>query len=490
MKRILTAAFRHETNRQAPGVTDFQDFEDRYAVYSEEAVRQRLAGARDEMNGFLDYFDALEGYTIEPVLALNAAPGPAVAQRVFDDTCARLVAAVKSADQVDGILLCLHGAMVTQTSEDGEGQLLQALRAEVGPDVPIMATLDLHANVSPLMIEKATALFAYYNNPHTDPYETALRASKCMHATLEGQISPVMGWCLQDFLLPVTPTAHPAMAGFVEKAKTLSREPGMIDVSICHGFYKSDIYGMGLSVLAISDGNQDMAQNIAQSLSRELFDAREQFRKETVSAREAVRMAMESDRFPVVLADVADNPGSGASSDSTELLRTLLVMKAQQTAFATICDPLVVQQAASAGVGSTIPVALGGKVAPEITGGPIEVMAYVKTLTDGQFRNRDEVSQGLLMKFGPCALLVVDGIQIIVSSIRAQPWDLEIYRHIGIRPEDMKILVVKSAAHFRASFSKIAARIIEVDAPGLAAPDPARAGLKHVRRPVYPLDEL
>lgn len=490
MKTILTAVFRHETNRLASGLTDFQDYINRYAVYGDNAVRQRLAGAREEMNAFWDYFDPLDDYEIQTVLALNASPGPVVAQRVFDDTCMRLVEAARSAPRLDGILLCLHGAMVMEDSEDGEGVLLKALRDAVGPEVPIMATLDLHANVTPAMMENATALFAYYNNPHTDSYETALRASKCMHQTLQGLVKPVMGWKLQDFLLPITPTAHPAMAPFAEKAKQLSCENDMIDVSICHGFFLSDIHGMGLSVLAVADGNAAKAQAVAESLSGELYAARERFCKETVTAPEAVRMAMESDCFPVVLADVADNPGCGASVDSTGLLRALLEAKAQDVAFAVMYDPEVAAAAQAAGVGSTITVKLGGKTAPRITGGPVELTARVEAITDGQFRNRDEMAQGLLMKFGTCALLAVDGIRIIVCSVRAQPWDLEIYRHIGIRPEEMKILAVKSAAHFRASFSKLAARIIEVDSPGLASPDPASAGLTHVRRPIYPLDVL
>ena len=490
MKTILTAVFRHETNRLAPGVTDFQDYENRYAVYGEEAVRRRLAGARNEMNGFWDYFDALEGYELQTVLALNASPGPVVAQRVFDDTCARLVEAVKKAPRVDGILLCLHGAMVTENSEDGEGVLLKALRDAAGPDVPIMATLDLHANITQEMVDNATALFAYYNNPHTDAYETAMRAAKCMHHTLEGRVRPVMAWKLQDLLLPITPTTEPAMAPFREKAVAMSGGPGMIDVSICHGFFLSDIHGMGLSVLAVADGDMEKAQNAANSLSHSLFAARKTFTKEVYSAADAVRMAMESTAYPVVLADVADNPGCGASVDTTGLLRALLDAGARDVAFAVMYDPETVSAAEKAGVGSTLAVKLGGKTTPHITGEPLELTVYVKAITDGQFRNRDEMAQGLLMKFGKCVLLVAEGIQIIVCSVRAQPWDLEIYRHIGIRPEEMKILAVKSAAHFRASFSKVAARILEVDAPGLAAPDPANCGLAHVRRPIYPLDEV
>lgn len=488
MKTILTAIFRHETNRLAPGTSGWEDFQSRYALYEEAAIRRRIAGAKNEMNAFLGYFDPLEDYCICPVLALNASPGPVVAQEIFDDACHRLVKAARETPELSGILLCLHGAMVTERTEDGEGELLAVLRQVVGDGVPIVATLDLHANVTAKMMENATALFAYYNNPHTDPYETGLRAANCLHGTLEGRIHPVMGWARQNMLLPVTPTAHPSLAPYREKAMELSKAPGMIDVSICHGFYLSDIRDMGLVVLAVADGDRAQAEHIAQGLSQELFDRRREFQKQTLSPAEAVRIAMESGNYPVVLADVSDNPGCGASMDSTGLLRELLEQGAEGAAFAAVYDPEAVALAEKAGVGAMVSLSLGGKIAPEQTGGPVAVTAYVKCLADGQFHNRDEVSHGLLVKFGKCALLVVEGLQIIVCSVRCQPYDLEIYRHLGIHPEDMNILAVKSAAHFRASFGKIAARIIEVNAPGLAAPDPESAGLTHVRRPIYPLD--
>ena len=490
MKTILTAVFRHETNRNAPGLTDFPDFINRYAVYGETAVRERLHGAREEMNAFLDYFDPLDDYRIEPILAVNASPGPVVAQAVFDDTCRRLCDAIHAAPQVDGILLCLHGAMVTEQYEDGEGELLAALRAAVGKDLPIMATLDLHANLSEKMVENATALFAYYNNPHTDSYETAMRACRCLHNTIEGRCHPVMRFSTQPLLLPITPTAHPILSLFVNKEKQLSRREHMIDVSICHGFFLSDNPYARLGVLAVSDGDAILARQTAQSLSREIFDVRHAFDKKLLSAKQAVARAISAQKFPVVLADVADNPGSGATVDSTGLLKALIDAKATDAAFAVIYDPEVVQTAIDAGVGAQITVDLGGKTAPSITGAPLRVTAYVERLSDGQFRNRDEMAQGLLMKFGNCALLKIDGIRVIVCSIRTQPWDLEIYRHIGIAPEQMKILAVKSAAHFRASFSKIAAEILEVSAPATAPSDPRDAGLTRVCRPIYPLDNL
>lgn len=490
MKIILTAAFRHETNRHAPGITDFSDFEKRYCVHGEEAVRQRFAGAREELNGVLDYFDVLSDYCVKPVLALNATPGPVVSQQVFDDTCQRLVAAIKEQPQIDGILLCLHGAMVTQSSEDGEGELLEILRSQVGKDVPIMATLDLHANITSKMVSNADGLFAYYTNPHVDAYDAAMRACKCMHDTLEGKIRPVLEYSPRDFLLPVVTTADPAMYPFVQKAQALSNTPEMIDVSICHGFYKADITDMGISVLSVSDGNRKLAKAIADDLSAEVFAQRKKFRKEIPSAEEAVKIAVNSDVFPVVLADVADNPGSGATADSTGLLKALLEADAQDVAFAIICDPQVAAAAKEAGINSTIAVELGGKVAPEITGGPVKCQAKVLAITDGQFRNRDVMAHGMLMNFGTSALLQIKGVKVIVCSFRMQPWDLEIYRHIGIAPENMKILAVKSAAHFRASFGKVAKKIIEVDAPGLAAPKPEKAGLQHVRRPIYPLDDI
>ena len=490
MKTILIAEFRHETNRYAPGVTDMQIYAQRNAVFGEEAVRARFAGAKNEMTGFMDFFREKEQYRIVPVLAMNAAPGAPVEQGVWQLVKDKLLEAIRAQTKVDALLLCLHGAMVTEQYEDGEGELLEALREQVGPDVPIIATLDLHANITQKMVRCADAFFPYDYYPHTDMYEAGLRAAACTYKTLEGLVRPVMACKKLDLILPYMPTACEAFAPFLEKAQSMRDQGAVIDVTVCHGFFASDIYEQGVAVLAVTNADASLAQNIADALGQEIFAARKQLHRTFYEPQEAVEIAQSSTQYPVVLADVADNPGSGGSTDSTLLLRTMIEKNVQDAAVAVICDPQVVEQAQQAGVGSCIRASLGGKVAPEVTGGPICCDAYVKAITDGKFCNRDEMCQGLLVNFGTCALLQVGGIQIIVSSFRTQPWDLEVYRHCGIQPQDMKILMVKSAAHFRASYGKIAAQILDVQAPALAPQEPQMLPLTHSRRPIYPLDDM
>ncbi|MBR6793428.1 MAG: M81 family metallopeptidase [Clostridia bacterium] len=490
MKVILTGEFMQETNRYAKGLTKLENFKIRNLTYGEEAIRARYMGSKSEISAFFDVFDPRTDYRFAAPVTLSASPGPVVAQEMWELFMNELTAAIQKEPQIDGILLALHGAMATEEMEDAEGEILERLRTMVGPDVPIITTLDLHVNMTKKMVDCADALFVYDRYPHTDAYETGLRAATCMLNTLEGKQHPVMAWKKLDFILPYMPDQVPVFAPFLARAQALREEDRMINVSICHGFFASDIYEQGVAVIAVSDGDPVLAQKVADELGNDIFAARKTLRRAYYTAEEAVREALNSESFPVVLADVSDNPGSGASTDSTLLLKTMLEMKVTDAAVAVMYDPETVEQAMSAGIGSTIRIRLGGKIAPEVTGGPIECTAYVKRLTDGRFINRDKMNQGLPADFGKCALLQIDGVQVIVCSYHTQPYDLEIFRHIGIQPQDMKILMVKSAAHFRASYGKVAAKILDVEAPAQAPQNPEMLPLERSRRPIYPLDEI
>ena len=490
MKTILSCEFKHETSRYIPGVTSFSDYEKRNAVVGEEAVLNRFAGAQNETTGFYDFFRNKDGYQVKSVLAYNAAPGAPVDQKVWQFVADSMVSAIRQTPKVDGLLLSLHGAMVTEQFEDGEGELLKVLREQVGKEIPIIVTLDLHANITQKMVDNADGLYPCDYYPHTDMYENGLRAAECMYRTLEGEIWPVLRWKKLDLIFPTISTAQPVLAGFVRDAQALRNYGKILNVNIGHGFFASDIYEQGACVVAITDRDADLAQKTANDLGDRIFAARKDLTRKFYTAQEAVQEALNSDSFPVVLADVADNPGAGGSTDAPELLRAMIEMDVQDAAAAVICDPEVVKQAISAGVGATIEVSLAGKAAPELTGGPIECTGYVKAITDGWYRNQDKMCKGLLIQLGPTVLLQVGGVDVIVCSYRAQPWDLEVYRHIGISPEKKKILMVKSAVHFRASFERIAAKILDVHAPALAPQMPDMLPLAHSRRPIYPMDDI
>ena len=489
MKTIICAEFKQESNRYAKGVSAEKEYRDREYFWDAAAIREAFTGTKSELGGFFDVFDGNPEYTLIPVVALNASPGPVTAQSIWQQVTDTILAAIDRQDKVDGILLALHGAMVTENMEDGEGELLQVIRQRVGKDMPITVSLDLHANMTRKMIDNATACFPCDYYPHTDFYDCGVRAAKCLKNTLEGKIHPVMKWNKLDLIFPYVPTAHPGFAPLLHIAQSWRDSGKLIDATICHGFFASDIYEQGAAVLTVADGDGELAQELADQLAEDIFAARNDFDRKFYTPEEAVSQALKEQQWPTVLADVADNPGSGATTDSVVLLQKMLEAGVEDAALAVICDPQVVQQAQAAGIGATIAIELGGKQAPEITGGPLACTAVVENLTDGKYRNQDTMNRGVQMSIGDCALLKIGGVQVIVCSAHSQPYDLEVYRQCGIAPETKKILVVKSAAHFRASFGTIAKAIYDVETPALGPMRPQMLPLAHSRRPICPLDQ-
>lgn len=490
MKTIICGQFKQETNRYAAGVSDTTAYKNREYYWGEDAVRAFAKGTKNELGAFFDVLDDKEDCRLIPVMALNAPPGPVTAQKVWDRVLEVLLQTIAEAPSVDGILLALHGAMVTQQLEDGEGELLERIRAAVGPNVPIIASLDLHANITSKMIEHATALFPCDNYPHTDIYDASLRAAQTMWQAVNKEVTPVMRYRKLDMLFPFVITSTGPIVPLLQTVQDLRATGTLISASICHGFFHSDIHDLGAAVLAIADGDGALAQKHADELAARIWKIKEQFDRKFYTPEEAVAIALQASDGPVVLADVADNPGSGATMDSVVLLQQLLDMGATDTAFAAICDPEVVMQAREAGVGAVIDITLGGKQAPEITGGPLCCTATVEKLTDGRFSQQGVMCHGLTVNFGHCALLRIGGVQVIICSNLTQPYDLEIYRHCGIDPTAKKLLVVKSAVHFRADFGTIATQILDVETPALGCMRPQMLPLAHCRRPIYPLDAL
>lgn len=488
MKTIICGQFKQETNRYAKGVSGLKEYMEREYLFGEDELRGAFQGARNELGGFFDVLDREPNCRLVPVLALNASPGPVTEQTIWLQVKDALIDAIDAQPSVDGVLLALHGAMVTEEMEDGEGELLQAIREHIGKDIPIITTLDLHANMTIKMMENATAFFPCDYYPHTDFYETGARAARCLWRAVNGLEKPIMKWNKLDLIFPYVLTQSGPFVPLLRKAQACRELGTLINASICHGFFAGDIYEQGAAVIAVADGDAELAQSFADELAGDIWESKDLLNRKFYSPDEAVIIAKNANQWPVVLADVADNPGSGATTDSVILLKKLLEANVKDAAVAVIYDPDVVDQARRSGIGVQINIKLGGKLAPEITGGPLCCSALVENLTDGRFRNIDQMNQGVLMLFGNCAVLLIGGIHVIVCSNHTQPYDLEIYRHCGIDPKQMKILVVKSAVHYRASFGTIAKQIIDVEAPALGPMSPHMLPLEHCRRPIYPLD--
>jgi microcystin degradation protein MlrC len=486
--RFFVAMVSHETNTFSPVRTDRQQFEARELRYGGEI----LEAYRDTgtcLGGMIDAA-AARGITLVPSLAASASPAGRVAKEFYAETRDRLVADLRAAGPLDGVLLDLHGAMVVEGIDDGEGDLLAAVRAVVG-EVPIAVTLDFHANVTRAMAETATLLHGYKTYPHVDMDARGREAAARLAEVASGRIRPTVAYRQPPMLPPIAGqlTTRGPMRRLYDLADAMEARPRVLSVSIFAGFPLADIHDAGLSIYVATDGDQALAETLADELAAAAWSLRREFLHRALPVRDAVARALALDGRPVVLADIADNTGGGAGGDTTEILRELLRVGARSATVACLWDPAAVRACLEAGVGAHLTVAVGGKVDPG-HGAPLTVSGRVRTLSDGRFVHRGPMLRGLEGRLGPTAVLDVNDVKIVLISYRWQTLDPEMIRFVGIDPLGEKILVVKSSIHYRAAFEPIARAILEVDAPGLSSSNLGRFAFGRVRRPIFPLDDL
>ncbi len=484
--RVLIAEFKHESNTFCHDKTGIKEFQEKYFLFGEELIKF-FKGTKSEIGGFIDACQ--EEAEILPVLAANACPGGAVTREMFDLVKKNLLNKIREEKNIDAILLSLHGAMVLEDAPDGEGELLEEIRNLVGDNLPIMASLDMHANLTEKMIKNANGLFPYDNNPHTDLYERGYEAAVNIIKMIRKEIKPVLVMNKLPLLSSCLNTARLPHKEFLDMAHKWEKDPRVISVSILAGFNYADIYEAGMSVLAQTNNDLPLAAKIANKIGDAIMAKHQDFYKEIYSIEEAIKMGIESDVKPVILADVSDNPGGGSPGDGTEILKKLIEKKAQNVGFATIFDPETVEKAIKIGIRNTADFNIGGKSVYNL-GKPITTKAIVKTIADGKFINKGPMGHGLMNDVGRTVVLGINGIEVIVNERRFQPLDPEIFRRVGIEPLEKQIIVLKSAMHYRAAYEKLARKIIEVDAPGVAPVNTKVIKLKNIRRPVFPLDRL
>jgi len=491
--RVLLAQFMHETNTFSKLPTTLDDYRRRFLVEG-EAIVPKFKGTKNEMGG---YIDSAAKYGWEPVYAVaaNATPSGTLTKKTWETIRDIILNTAKKAGKLDGICLSLHGAMVTETEDDAEGALLEALRKIVGPDVPIAATLDLHANATIRMAANANALVSYRTYPHIDGYERSVQAAALVQEAMTGKKKPR---CLlvQPAMLEGADhgrTTQPGqMRDLLAKADAYETEPGINVVSIQVGFTWSDIPYTGPSIAVSHEpGAEARAKAIAQTLIDDIWKRRDETLAtaayDSIANGIAAAKAGVGKKGPLVIADGTDNPGGGGYNDTTPVLQALLDAKIENVAYGSIFDPKAVQLAMKAGVGAEIDVELGGHT-DESMGKPIKAKAVVKMLSDGTFKNDGPMNAGVETQMGPTAVLRIGGIDVITISSRVQTIDLQVFLSQGIDPTTKSVLVVKSVQHFRAAYGPIAREIVLVDSGGICSPDISRLKFKKLRRPIWPLD--
>lgn len=483
--RIAIGGFHHETNTFAPTRATYADFvaPDAWPGLTRgEAVFAAFAGLNIGISGAIEELDH-NSVSMVPLLWANAGPSAQVERDAYERVAGTLLEDLRAALPVDGVYLCLHGAMVAEHLEDGEGELLRRVREAVGPDVPVVASLDFHANVTAAMVGEADALAAYRSYPHLDMAATGARAARLLLERIARGRPFAKAFRKLDFLIPLTwqcTLIDPAKAVYERLA---ALEGGAVDcLSFTPGFPPADIRECGPAVFAYGS-EQKAVDAAAAALVREIEARRAGFAGKIWGVEEAVAHAIERARGamkPVILADTQDNPGAGADADGVAILAALVKQGAEGAAFGVLYDPKAAEAAHSAGEGATVALRLGRNAA-EYDQSPLIGPFAVERLSDGDFAATGPFYRGSRIRLGPMALLRIGGVRVVVASRKQQAADQAMFSHLGLEPAAQKILVLKSSVHFRADFQDLAEEVLVVAAPGPNIADPAALPYRHLR---------
>ncbi|MGY3534780.1 M81 family metallopeptidase [Bradyrhizobium sp. USDA 4452] len=484
MTRIAVGGFLHETNTFAPTKATYDDFVHGGGWPSMTHGADVLKVMRKINAGLAGFVEAAEanGWELAPTVAAGATPSAHVTKDAFERIVTEIVDGIAAAGPIDGVYLDLHGAMVTEHLDDGEGEILARVRKVIGPDVPLVASLDLHANVSPEMIAHADALIAYRTYPHVDMADTGRACARHLALLLKSGQRLAKAFRQVPFLIPISwqCTNDQPARGIYQKVVALQSE-AVPTLSFAFGFPAADFRDCGPSVFAYGRTQAD-ADAAADNILALVEGHEDDFDGRIYSPDDGVRHAMELARLatkPIVIADTQDNPGAGGNSDTTGMLRAL-VRNGASAATGVICDPASAQAAHAAGVGASVTLELGGKSGiPGDT--PYRETFVVEQLSDGRFVAPGPFYGGRDMDMGPSACLRIGDVRVVVGSYKAQLAYQAMYRYVGIEPTAQKILVNKSSVHFRADFEPIAEKLLICAAPGAMPADPATLPWKHLR---------
>ncbi|TMV45449.1 M81 family metallopeptidase [Paenibacillus mesophilus] len=486
--RIAIGQVLHETNTFSSERTDEAAF--RRQEWCEGGhIFPAHEGVRDYIGGMIDEARDLGGIELVPTLAVSAEPSGIIAADTWERIKLRLLDSLRNAGPLDAICLALHGAGIAETSDDIEGELLHAIRAEFGRDIPIAATLDLHANMTHEMVGHADLLLGVNHYPHSDEYDRGREAIRRLRAMISGTIRPSMHLVKLPMLIPTSTTLFGPAKEVNEACWAWENRPGMLDCTFFHGFPYTDSPEVGASVLAVSDGDDRLAREAAADAADEVWRRRDAFNVKYPSPADGLMAALAADEVPVIINETSDNPGAGAPGDGTFLLREMLAANVPQTCFCHICDPDVVQAAHRAGVGARIEVELGGKT-DGLHGSPVSTVALVRMLTDGTFVQTSPMWRGKKIDLGQTARLRIGNVDVIVTSIKSQLLDDELLKLHGIDMLRYKVIGIKSSQHFRGFFQNRVPRIMTVDCPGLSTFDFSGFDYRRIVRPIHPLDRI
>jgi len=485
--RIGIIALLHESNTFSSVPTTLESFRENLLLTG-AVIRGAMQEAHHEVGGFFAALDEA-GAEAVPLLAARALPSGPVAAEDFDTLLDMMREAVRSARSLDGILVAPHGATVAANAADADGHWLASLRSLVGPDMPIIGTLDAHANLSPQMVRSCDALVAYRTNPHLDQRARGMEAATLLVRTVRGEVRPVMAAAYPPLAISIERqcTDEPHLRPLYDAADAQLHRPGVLSNSILLGFPYSDVAEMGSSVVVVTDDDKSLAEQLAGELADTMWSMRHDFFGDFVSVESALRQCTEADRR-VCLLDMGDNVGGGSSADGTELLRAIHT-SGLGPAVGCLYDPEAVVQCRQAGIGTRIRLRAGGKT-DRLHGSPLELDVTVQSLHDGRF-SEPQPRHGGITEFdqGPTAVCRTDrGLTLMLTSRRMVPFSLRQLDSCGLDPQSFRILVAKGVNAPIAAYREVCDIMIRVNTIGSTCADMRRLEYRNRRRPLFPFE--
>ncbi len=491
-KRIAIGGLLHETHGFAPTPTDLAAFQETW--YAGKALVAALEGTRSCLGGMIEGLGR-EHWQLLPTFYAAAMPAGIVTTEAYKTLLGRLTSSLENILPIDGLLLHLHGAMMSETTWDAETDIADRVRRIVGPDVPIVMVLDMHGNVNPELAVHADVLLAYDTNPHIDLFARGLEAVAILKACLCGQIRPVVAVRHPRLLLApqCTDTDELPLQALHARARALERDDRVIAISILGGFAYADTPWTGPSVIVVTDRETRLAEELADELDALFMSHQDTATFKGLPPSQAVEQALQSVSGPTILVDSADNIGGGSPGDGTEALQAMLAARVQEGTVA-LADPEAVALCHAAGKGARLTLTVGAKT-DSWHGQPVTVTGKVMAVSDGIYpcelqEHHFAAFYGNTLNMGPTAWMRIEGINLVLNTRKTPPFDLAQLRGIGIEPESQKMIVVKAAVAYRTAYLPIAAHVIEMDTSGLCTSNLHRFPYQHLRRPVYPLDSL
>jgi microcystin degradation protein MlrC len=488
--RIAVGMLSQETNSFSPMPTLLETFEQCLFLRGEELLLPDFGGIGVDVPGFLSVLKEA-GATPVPLLATEAMASGPLTRITFDTLVNELEARLRAAGKIDGLLLALHGALMVEGDDGGgDGEIIERMRALLGPDVPIGIAFDLHGHVTPRMLQPNCFHIAFQTYPHIDIYETGQRVARLLLETIAGRRKPVMALVKRPMVLSASAarTTDGPLLPVVEAARLAERQGRVLHASLFPVQPWLDIPDLGFAALVCADGDLDQAKSVATELADMAWDRRHQFDPKLISLEAAIHLGLSSSGLTVV-GDAGDAPSGGAAADNPSVLRALLAANADQgerISCLTICDPPAAALAHQLGVGTSREWRLGHHYS-KADGSPMVCTGEILAITDGEYQMRD---QELHVRMGPTAVLAIGSIRLLVRTAPSLEWDSQMYFSVGLDLTQAALAFAKSPGGFRHSFGRVAERIVMADTPGPTCANMLRVPFTKVTRPLYPLDPI